>query len=147
MTVQYSTGLNAHLAVTGSKKAALDAGFLYYYSGPVPATADAVLDGSSVMLAKFTKNHDGTTGLTFEGTAADGVLTKTAAEVWESVVAATGVATFFRFVDSTNAPATASTTSKRIQGTLGTTGASDAQITTTSLTAAATISVDIFQDY
>jgi hypothetical protein len=148
MTVQYSTGLSAHLAVTGSKKTALDNGFLYYFSGPVPATADAAIDGSSVMLAKFTANADGATGLTFEATAAGGVLTKTAAQVWKSTVAATGTATFFRFADSTDAGAsTLSTTAKRIQGTLGTTAASDAQITSTALTAAASITVDMFQDY
>lgn len=147
MTVQYSTGLNAHLAVTGSKKAALDGGFLRYFSGPVPASADAAVDGSSVMLAEFTESDDGSTGLTFEAAAADGVLTKTASESWASTVAATGTATFFRFSDSADAGTALSTTAKRIQGTLGTTAASDAQIATTSLTASTTINVDIFQDY
>lgn len=147
MTVQYSTGLSAHIAVTGSKKAALDGGFLQYFSGPVPASADAATDASSAMLAKFTNADDGFTGLTFEGTAADGVLTKAAAEAWKSTVAVNGEATFFRFTDSADDGTSASTSAKRIQGTLGTTAASDAQIVTTALTAAAVITVDIFQDY
>lgn len=147
MTVQYSTGLNAHLAVTGSKKAALDSGFLRYFSGPVPATADAAIDGSSVVLAKFSVDDDGTTGLTFEAAAADGVLTKTAAQAWKSTVLATGTATFFRFAEAADAGVALSTTAKRVQGTLGTTAASDAQITTVALTTGASLTVDIFQDY
>lgn len=147
MTVLYSTGLNAHLAVTGSKKAALDGGFLYYYSGPVPASADDPIDAASTMLAKFSVNADGLTGLTFEGAAADGVLSKSAAEAWKSVVAATGNASFFRFCDAGDAGTAASATAKRIQGTLGTTAASDAQITTTALVTGATLNVDLFQDY
>lgn len=147
MTVLYSTGLSAHLAVTGSKKAALDGGRLRYFSGPVPASADAAIDGSSVLLAEFTVGHDGATGLTFEGTATDGVLTKTAAEAWQSVAAATGTATFFRFSASGDAGTANSTTAKRIQGTLGTTAAADAQLSSVTITSGDSLSVDIFQDY
>lgn len=145
MTVQFSTGLLAHSAVTGSLKAGLDAGFLYYFSGPVPADADAAVDGSTVLLAKFTESGDGTTGLTFEATATDGVLTKTAAEAWQSTAAATGTATFFRFCQAGDAGTAASTTNKRVQGTLGTTIASDAQLVSTSITSAQSLNVDLFQ--
>lgn len=147
MAVQYSTGLLAYIGVTGSKKAALDGGFLVYYSGPVPATADAAIDGSSVALAKFTKDDDGVTGLTFDADASDGVLKKTAAENWKSTVASAGTATFFRFYDAADDGSSASTTAKRIQGTLGTTAASDAQLATTTLAAGAALDVAIFQDY
>ena len=145
MTVLYSTGLLAQIAVTGSEKAALDGGFIKYFSGPVPAAADDAIDGSSVVLATFTESHDGTTGLTFEATAADGVLTKTAAEAWESIAAATGTATFFRFYDSADDGATSSTTAKRVQGTLGTTSASDAQLVSTSITSGQTLDIPLFQ--
>lgn len=145
MTVLFSTGLLAHNAVTGSKKAALDGGFVYYFSGPVPATADDAVDGATVMLAKFSLNGAGATGLTFEATATDGVLTKTAAEAWQSTAAATGTATFFRFCDSADTGTTASTTAKRVQGTLGTTIASDAQLASTSITASQALDINLFQ--
>lgn len=142
-----STGLANHLAVTGSLKDALDSGFLYLFSGPVPTSADAAIDGSSVMLAKVSVGGDGTTGLTFESTAAGGVLTKTAAEAWSSTIAATGTATFFRFCESGDAGTGASTTAKRVQGTVGTTVASDGVLTSTSLTSGNTQTISLFQIY
>jgi len=140
-----STGLATYLAVTGSLKAALDTGYLYIFSGPVPATADAAIDPSCVQLVKLTDNGDGTTGLTFSGTATGGVLTKTPSEVWEGVVAASGTATFWRFCPSSDTPANASTTAARLQGTVGTTIASDMVLTTNVLTAANTQTMSLFQ--
>jgi hypothetical protein len=145
MTVQFSTGLLAHLAVADDMKAGLDGGFVHYFSGPVPASPDDAVDGTSVELAKFSGGGDGVTGLTFEATAADGVLTKTAAQAWQSTAAATGTATFFRFCDGADAGTAASTTAKRIQGTLGTTSASDSQLVSTSITAAQSLDIDLFQ--
>lgn len=147
MTILYSTGLSAHLAVTGSKKAALDGGRLRYFSGPVPASADDAIDASSVLLAEFTVGGDGATGLTFEAAATDGVLTKTAAEAWQAAAVATGTATFLRFCDSTDAGTATSTTAKRIQATIGTTAAADAQLNSTAITSGDPLTVDIFQDY
>lgn len=142
-----STGLANHLAVTGSLKDALDDGFLYLFSGPVPASADAAIDGSSVMLAEISVDGDGSTGLTFEATASGGVLTKTAAESWSSTIAATGTATFFRFCESGDAGTALSTTAKRVQGTVGTTVASDGVLTSTSLTSGNTQTISLFQIY
>jgi hypothetical protein len=147
MSVQYSTGLRAHISVTGSKKNALDDGFLYYFSGPVPLDADTAIDGTSVALAKFSVGGDGSTGLTFESDASDGVLKKTQAEAWKSTASATGTATFFRFCEASDEGTATSTTAKRIQGTLGTTMASDAQLRTTSLAASDQLEVTKFQDY
>ncbi|MES2347026.1 MAG: hypothetical protein V4641_05580 [Pseudomonadota bacterium] len=145
MTVQFSTGLLTHNAVTGSKKAALDGGFLFYFSGPVPASADAAVDGTTVMLAKISLTG-GATGLTFEATAPGGILSKTAAEAWQCTsAAATGTATFFRFCDSADAGTALSTTAKRIQGTLGTTMASDGQLVSTAITAGQALDVPLFQ--
>lgn len=145
MTVQYSTGLKAAIAVSDDMKATLDGGFIFYFSGPVPASADDAVDGSTVMLAKFSVGGDGTTGLTFEATATDGVLTKTAAEAWESTAAATGTATFFRHCAAADAGTAISTTAPRVQGTLGTTSASDAQLVSTSITASQSLSIDLYQ--
>lgn len=147
MTVKYSQGLLAYIGVTGSKKAALDGGFLAYYSGTVPASANDAIDSGSSVLAKFTESDDGSTGLTFESSATDGVLKKNSSETWKSTVGTAGTATFFRFYDSSDDGSSASTTAKRIQGTLGTTAASDAQLATTTLAKDAVLTVDIFQDY
>lgn len=140
-----STGLKAHLAVTGSLKDALDDGFLMLFSGPVPASADDAIDGSSVMLVQITKDGDGSTGLTFEATATDGILTKTAAETWEGAIAASGTVTFYRFVDSTDDGTSASTTAKRVQGTVGTSVASDGVLTSVDLVSGNTQTVSLFQ--
>lgn len=142
-----STGLAAHMAVTGSIKAALDAGFLRFFSGPVPASADDAIDGTSVMLVEITKGGDGVTGLTFEATATGGVLTKTAAETWTGTIDATGTSTFFRYSEAADAGTAASTTAKRVQGTVGTTVASDAVLKTVALTAGNPQDVDLFQIY
>lgn len=143
MTALKSTGLAKHLAITGSLKAALDGGFIFIYSGTVPATADAVIAGS--LLAKISVGGDGTTGLTFSGTADDGVLTKTAAEAWNGNVSTTGTATFFRFAAAD--PSAASTTDKRLQGTVGTTVLSDIVLTSTALVSGNTQALNLFQIY
>lgn len=140
-----STGLATHLAVTGSLKAALDSGFLFLFSGPVPASADAAIDGSSVMLAKLTVGGDGSTGLTFSATAAGGVLVKTSSEAWSATIAATGTATFYRFCEAGDAGTALSTTAKRVQGTVGTTIASDGVLVSTALVAGQMQNVSIFQ--
>lgn len=142
-----STGLASHVAVTGSLKDALDAGFLYLFSGPVPASADAAIDGSSVLLAKISVGGDGTTGLTFAATSTDGVLTKTGAETWEGTVAATGTATFWRFCEAGDAGTAASTTAKRLQGTVGTTVASELILVSAALTSGNNQTISVFQVY
>lgn len=142
-----STGLATHLAVTGSMKAGLDSGFLYIFSGPVPASADDAIDGSSVMLVKISVGGDGTTGLTFSATATGGVLTKTSSETWEGTIAATGTATFYRFCEASDAGTASSTTAKRVQGTVGTTVASEGVLVSTSLTSGNTQTVSLFQVY
>jgi hypothetical protein len=142
-----STGLATFLAVTGSLKSALDNGFLYLFSGPVPASADDAIDGTSVMLAKVSIGSGGTVGLTFDPTAPGGVLTKTDAEVWSSTIAATGTATFYRFCEAADNGQTASTTYKRVQGTVGTTVASDGVLNSVALTAGNTQNISLFQIY
>lgn len=107
--------------VTGSMRSALNGGFLYLYSGPVPATADAAIDGSGDMLMKLTESDDGSTGLTFQASATNGVLRKTTAEVWKGTCTTAGTATFFRFCTSTDDGTGASSgTQPRVQGTVGT---------------------------
>jgi hypothetical protein len=142
-----STALGNYVAVTGSLKAALDSGFIFLFSGPVPASADDAVDGTTVSLVKISVGGDGTTGLTFEATATGGVLTKTAAEAWKGTIATTGTATFFRFCEAGDAGTATSTTAKRVQGTVGTTVASDIVLASTSLTATQEQDLNLFQIY
>jgi hypothetical protein len=114
-----STGLRNGILVTGSVKNQLDSGFVKIYYGTIPADADATL-GSATLILTLTESDDGSTGLTFEGTASNGVLEKTSAESWQGTVvsAGTNAGTFYRWV-LTGDTGGASTTEKRIQGTVG----------------------------
>lgn len=142
-----STGLAAHIAVTGSIKAALDAGFLYLFSGPVPTSADSALDPGSVALMKISAGGDGSTGLTFEPDATAGVLTKTQSEAWSGTIDNSGTATFYRFCEAGDDGSAQSDTAKRVQGTIGTTVNNDGVLTNTDLTAGNTRSISLFQIY
>lgn len=142
-----STALANYIATTGSLKAALDGGFLRLFSGPVPATADAAIDGSSVELCLISNNNTGTTGLTFATPATGGILTKTSSETWSGTVEATGTATFWRFCQAGDNGAAADTTAAhvRLQGTIGTTVASEGVLTSVALTAGNLQTIDLFQ--
>jgi hypothetical protein len=142
MTVKKSTGLAAHLAVTGSIKAALDDAFIWIYSGTEPATADAALSGNT-LLAKISVGGDGSTGLTFDATPVNGVLVKTAAETWQGTVVADGTASFFRMAATD--PSAASTTEKRLQGDIGTTMLNALTVTNTTFTTGDVKPIDQFQ--
>ena len=126
---KFSTGLRNGMLSGLSLKAALDGGSLYLFSGPVPATADAAETGTVLMCLTV----GGTTGLTF-GSAADGVISKSEAEVWAtSAVDTSGTISYFRFVSSTDSGGY-STTEARIQGTAGIVG-TDLVLTSTEVTA------------
>jgi hypothetical protein len=120
--IELSTGLRNHCLSTGSFKAALDGGKMYWYSGAKPADADAAIDGAQVLLVTISDNG-GAGGLTFAAAAAAGVLAKLASQTWTGTVVADGLAAFFRFVEAGDDPLAASTTAKRFQGTISTTGA------------------------
>ena len=90
---------------------------LRIYSGAMPASADAAI-GAATLLCIFT---NGGAGITFDNAVA-GQLTKPVDEVWSGVAAASGTATFGRFVQGTDAGAE-SLTAVRLQGNAGNIGA------------------------
>lgn len=143
MSAIKSTGLATHLAVTGSLKAALDGAFIYIYDGVVPATADEAI--SNTLLLKISVGGDGVTGLTFDGAATGGVLSKTSSETWTGTAVAAGTATFFRM--SIAAPTGASTTEKRLQGTVGTSALNDIVFSSATLAVSDTRTLNVFQIY
>ncbi len=120
MSIQFSSGLRDHLLISGSFKSALDGGVIRIYAGTMPATADA---DSSSLTVLCTISLDATgTGLTWGSTVTAGILSKNTTEVWRGLIANTGTATFFRFMAISDTGA-ASTTDKRVQGTIGLVGA------------------------
>lgn len=105
----------------------LNDGFLYLFSGPVPATADEALDmvNDHTQLVRMTESGDGSTGLSFE-TPVQNVMVKAAAEDWSGLVAFDGAEdnkstltpTFYRFC-SAGDDGRAAATAPRLQGTVG----------------------------
>jgi len=111
----------------------------------VPASADDAIDVSSVLLATISVDADGSTGLTFEAAASNGVLTKTAAQAWAGNIVASGTATFLRFCESSDAGTAASTTAKRLQDTVGTDISAGLVLTSAALVSGNTQNIDLFQ--
>lgn len=114
MSVKFSTGLAAHIGVTGSVKSALDGGFIKVYSGTPPASSDGAVTGT--LLWTVSVDGDGT-GLTISPTANGRAFEKPSDVTWGGATTA-GTATYWRFVSSADTGA-ASTTEKRIQGNIG----------------------------
>ncbi len=128
MAIKTSTGLAAHLAVTGSMKEAFDLGFINVYSGAAPATADAAETGD--ILWTISVDGDGT-GLTFDATPVDRALVKVEADTWGGATVA-GTAGYWRLVTAADTGAL-STTEERIQGTCGSTAGAELYMSSTTL--------------
>lgn len=146
MNTLFSTALKNYANATGDMQTALNNGLLGIWSGPVPASADAAVDGSCVLLATISNGGNGTK-LTFGPTSTGGVLSKTAAENWFGNVLATGTASFFRYYVGTDTGATADTTAAniRVQGNVGTDMNSEMVLASTALTAGNSQAISDFQ--
>lgn len=139
MAVKSSTGLRNALMVTASFKATMDSCNVRIYSGAVPPTADAP---SGTLLCILTNNNDGTTPLTFEAAAANGVLQKSATESWAGTNTATGTATYYRLELAAD-DQSQSDVHPRVQGVVGIAGA-DMNLTDVGLVQNATTNIDYY---
>lgn len=142
MTIRLSTGMVASMLNGGAGngvKAGLALGFIDIYQGSQPADADTGSAGS-LKLGTVTVNGDGSTGVTFDATTTT-TISKAAAETWKFTGLAAGVAGWFRFYQAGGSPTATSTTEKRIDGSIGTSGA-DMNITNTTIALSATTTVD-----
>lgn len=119
MAIKTSTGLRNTMLTTGSLKEALDGGKIRIFTGPVPASADEAETGT--LLCEITVNSTAT-GLTFESSAEDGVISKAALEIWSGIKLASGRAAYYRHVSAAD-DGLSSTTLPRIQGSVGLAGA------------------------
>jgi hypothetical protein len=144
MALRLSTGLRTELAGTSGLRDILQGGFLDIYSGGQPTSADAGETGVKLGRISTTSGINATDGLLF-GTALDGILSKGTAgtTVWSGVVITTGVTGYFRFYGTASTALGASTTGKRIDGSVGVSG-SDMVLANTSLVAGATLTIDTF---
>lgn len=119
MALQISTGLAAAVVGTSSLADTLDGGVINIYAGTPPPTADAALGGATLLCSI---QEGGTNPLS---PVANGTkLVKPTGETWQGVNAATGTATFYRYVAAGD-DGTASTSQVRVQGNVGLTNASE----------------------
>lgn len=115
MSLKISTGLRNHMLASGSVKSGMDGGVIKIYSGAEPAGPDDSI-GAAVLLCTISNNDTGA-GINFDATPTAGVLVKSTSEVWSGTCVANGTAIFYRFVGLAD-DGSASTSAKRIQGTV-----------------------------
>jgi len=142
MPVKTSTGLAAHLAVTGSLKSAFDGGLIRVYDGSPPASADDAVVGN--LLWTISVNGDGT-GLTFDTTPVGRAMVKPDAATWGGATTA-GTPTYYRLVASGDTGAS-STTQKRVQGTVGAVAGVDLYMTNPTLVTNASLLAKVLIGY
>lgn len=139
--IRLSTGLRSGIATGGSLYDLLNECLLRVYSGPEPASANADL-GSAVLLCEVSAGGTGDP-LEFESTAVDGVLVKSAAQVWTGDNLDDGDPLFFRLVKVADT-GTSSTTEVRLQGSSGGLG-KDMFIASLPLASGAPLTFRVFQ--
>lgn len=142
MTVRLSTGLRSKMldgGVGGGIKGALHLGKIAFFTGPQPLTAD--LGATGTLLGTATVDA-GATGLTFDA-AANGTISKAAAEVWKFNGLAVGTAGWFRFYPADGDPTTTSATEARIDGSVASSGG-DVRISNVSITVGIPVTIDVF---
>lgn len=119
MAAKISIALKNDLLGDDDMAALLSPFFIHFYDGPVPATADEAVDGSSTLLCKMAANTGGTTGGTW-GAAVAGALPKSPSETLDGLVVASGTPTFFRIcVGSDDGSGVAGGSDYRWQDTAG----------------------------
>lgn len=138
MAIKTSTGLAAHLMVSGAARAAFEGGFIRVYSGAVPETADAPVTGD--LLWEISTGGDGT-GLSFETAAVGRAMVKKASDTWQGPTSA-GTATYWRLVGAAD-DGLESATQPRIQGTCGNTAGADLYMSNTTLSANAALDAKV----
>lgn len=141
---QISTALAKAQIITGSLKSLLDGGFISIYSGTPPAGPEEA-NSSNTLLCTLTLAGDGTTGLTLDTNADNGIMKKPSAAVWSGTNAATGTATFWRWNMTGDDNSAVAGTNYRIQGLCGTDASFAMFLSTTAFVATSVFTLDTFQ--
>ena len=142
MTIRLSTGLrNALLdgGASGGIKGSFNLGFMAILTGTQPTSADT---GTTGTLLGTVSVSGGGTGVTFDSAAA-GVISKAAAETWRFTGLTDGVAGHFRLYAAGDTITSTSTTAKRLDGAIGTSGA-DLNLSNLNVTTGQVNTVDTF---
>ncbi len=140
MALSLSTGLRNGILDANPLNTLLDAGEIRIFSGSGPSTANDTETGT--LLVTINTVTGSGFDLKFLDTAASGVLSKSI-NTWDGVAVATGTAGYFRYCASTSDAGGTSTTEIRIQGAVATSGA-ELNMSSTSITSAATTTIDTF---
>lgn len=146
MTIKLSTGLRTALAGSTGFGSTFEKGVIHIYSGPQPITADAPVAGT--LLGVVTGDAgpfafgSPTNGLQFDA-AAVGSVSKSAAQEWKFRGLASGTAGWFRLMGNTSDALGLSTTSPRLDGSVGTSGA-DLNLSNIAVTAGTPATIDVF---
>lgn len=111
-----SESLRNYTLDTGSAKDALTDFAVSFFDGAIPILPSDAVTGTK--LITFTVDNDGVTGATW-GTAAVGILSRTATELMSGTCLVGGEPTFYRIHLLAESPSSANITYHRIQGTLG----------------------------
>lgn len=124
MTLRLSTGFVNEAQATGSVKATMEgsAGFLIdIYSGNRPDSPDMAAIGTKLVTIS---NAGAGTGIHFEGDApVAGAMVKETTETWSGTILTNGTAGYFRVRRTTDAGTTLSTSERRVDGTIASSGA------------------------
>jgi len=138
---QLSTGLRDQIMVTAPFATALANCTLNFYSGTMPASADAALPVDAVLLCTVS-DAGGGGALHWESASAGGVLAKSSSQVWSGTNVATGTAKWWS-MQLPSDTGTSSTTAVRMQGTLAVIGA-DINLSSVDLVLGAIQTLDYF---
>lgn len=114
--LKFSDMLANYLLDTGSLKAALDGCKIMVFAGTEPTSPESA--NANTLLCTVTLSGGGS-GLTWDTTPVNGALLKPAAASWSGTNVASGDATHFRLVLSADDGISASTTARRVQGSIG----------------------------
>ena len=148
-----STALRDYQQLTGPAKTALEASgnaCLTIYAGTIPDDADDGIGGATALVTLTSDGNapDGTNGLAFNASLADGALVKKTGDTWSGTVSNSGAAdaTFYRWYSYTDDQTTSAGTSDyRAQGTVGTpTGEYDMTLGNVALVDASTFTLSNF---
>lgn len=142
MALRLSTGLVNEMMGTAGKnfRELLQNGWMDIYTGSQPVTADLVETGTKLCRISSTCGTAVEDGLKF-GTAASGIL-PIGTPAWQGVVAAAGVAGWFRYYGSsgTGGATGSNGTAIRFDGSIGVSGA-DLNLSHTSLTLSSILTI------
>lgn len=147
--VQKSTALAKAEILTDSLKNLLDGGFIYIYSGAVPASPNSGV-GAAVLLCKLYRNHPtDTQGLVFDTDATNGVMKRPTGAVWSGTNETSGLpadASFWRFSlgADTNTGTADPDTGYRLQGAVGSDASYSMYLPTVTFLSGAEFVLDLF---